>query len=412
MILLFPCHVTYGQNVPYASGGIIDVRAWNFDEGRLALNGYWNFKYQKLVSPAQCAQNKTGVYEYFPRLWNETRGNGEGYGTYCLKIIVPPAIDTFSISLPQLYCSYTLWAGDRKIASNGSVGKSRQETIPQWLPQTVTFPVLSDTINLTLQLANFHHHKGGARESIYLGLPGNMLLQRSITLAGNHVSTLFFGLSGMVFLMLYFTKGKKNVILYFSLLCLTLCVRSMFSNVYTFINFFPDFGWAWTVRIEYLTLYLINIFAVLFITYLFNNVTQTGIKYFLVTANILFILITVFFSPVFFTRWMNLYLIFSSLTILYAAASIIRAIIREQSGAWFLVTSLSLSAFTFTYDMISYEWRFPYNPVILNACYILIFLFTGLALLKHLGIIKNKKTHAGDILRYSDLYKEDTHNYP
>lgn len=407
LFFVFLSFNAYGQHSPYAFNGTLDARNWDFRHKRLPLNGYWRFHPDKLLTPDECSKSKNAKDKFFPKLWNESSSSGKGFATYCLKVLAPAESDTFALALPQLYCSYELWINGLKIASNGTVGMSENETMPQWRPQVVSFSSPTDTIDITLQLANFHHDKGGARESIYLGLPAQIQRHHAVAHISNHVNTFFLALTAMVFLILYFTRGKEKVILYFALLCLVMSVRSMFSNQYTFVHFFPEFNWTWMVRIEYLTLYLINIFAVLFVSYLFTNVSHQGVKYFLITTNCLFILIALSFSPMFFTRWLNVYLFFSVVTVLYGAASVIRAIMQEQLGAWFLVISLLMTVFTFSYDLISYEWAFAYNPIVLNTGYILIFLFTGLAILLHVGVIRSNKPRTGTMLRYSDLFGKD-----
>ncbi len=386
-----------------AESGVLDARFVNFSEQRLALNGHWTLFKNQLLSPLACEQQR-GEISLYPALWNNAGNDGQGVGTYYLKVIVPDSTSVLALEIPQLYNSYKLWVNHELVASAGTVGMTKEETLPQWIYQTTTFHLSKDTLSIVLQLANFHHHKGGAKESIYIGSPERIITHKLWAFGSNLAAVVLLFAMGAVFLVFYMLYRDKKVILFFALLCLTWSIRSAFSNLYPITYFFPDFSWDLQVRIEYLTLYNGVIWSVLFLHSLFHNIKKQVVMYLLVVINIFFVLFTLFTPPVVFTRWVEVYLAVAAIMIVYGAFIVVRALLNEQAGVYFLLTSLLLGALVFGYDVIAYGSA-GYNLVFLHIGYIVIFMLVTVALLLHLGIIKGYSKHA-NVLTYNEMFRD------
>lgn len=388
-----------------ASNGVLDAKQFNFSAHPLPLQGQWLWVDGQLLDPQSMANQKTTPVE-FPALWNDTRtdGSGQGVATYQLTVKLPSNLSNYAIELPQLYSSYRLWANNTLIASNGSPGTSAESTKPQWLPQTVTFTA-QDTLKLVLQIANFQHDKGGCREPIYLGEKKSMEAKHRTTLVSKEVQCATLLFLTIVFVGIYFLRGKKKIIMYFSLLCATWMIRSAFSNEYLFISFFPNFDWDLMIRIEYIMLYLTMIWAILFLIRLFPREGNVIVKYLLVILNSIYLGLTVISSPLFFTQFLNVYLATAGVLLFYGLVVITRAFINGRAGAPSLAICALLGIIVFGYDVSTYEGLFSYNSVLFNIAYIFIFGLIGLALLFHLGVISLPGI-TSDTLTYEDLYKD------
>ena len=292
------------------------------------------------------------------------------------------------------------------VASAGTVGIEKEKTIPQWVHKTVSFTSTSDTVKIVLQLANFHHNKGGGgRNAIYLGTEDRIKSHFNWAIGSNIAEAIVLFLEGIVFLFVY-RRMNKPVILYFSLLCMTWSIRSIFSNLYPLVLVFPNFNWEWQVKIEYITLYLTVIWAALFFTRLFKEGSNALVSYLPVVLNVIFVIFTLLTPAIVFSRWISIYLGVAALVILYAVILIIRALITDREGSWFLMSTIWIGVLLFGYDIVAYQSSFSYNIVFLNIGYVLIFMLTTIALLFHLGIFKTK-TREKDFLTYKDLYQSD-----
>ena len=393
-----------GFSQPVVGQGLIDARSFDFTKNGLPLNGQWFWYDNKLLTPDETIYQKAELVE-FPKTWDEVRDskNGQGVATYSLTVLAPGNIPRLAVEIPAMYNSYRLWVNDKLVASNGSPGKTKEETVPQWLRQTVSFENNSDSIRITLQIANFHHYRGGCKSSIYLGEAANMMAKQTISTASKLTECATLFVFAVVYAIIYFFRGRKKAAIYFALLCLTWSIRSVFYNNYIFISFFPDFNWTLMVKIEYLTLYFTTIWSILFLTRLFPAESSPIFKYLLVALNGLFILFTVLSAPVDFTRFVPVYIITIGVLILYSIQVVFRALVNERTGSGFLSGSILLALALFTYDIFAYEGIFSYVPLVFSIAYIVIFAIVGVAILLYLNILKSL-TKSSDTLTYKDFF--------
>ncbi|GHN03187.1 hypothetical protein WSM22_46760 [Cytophagales bacterium WSM2-2] len=399
-------HGLFSQsNQSVNSSGIIDLHHSRLAESSQPLNGSCLFFADQLLTPEEC-KSTPGQVTDFPHLIkeNQTKEAGLGYATFLLTVLLPPDQKELGIAIPQMYSAYKLWANGKVIAQNGTVGKTKEEYTPQWRPQTVSFKVNSDTLSLVLQIANFDHIKGGIKEPIYLGKSSVMQFKRNVSEISKLVEATALSLIGFFFLLIFIFSRNKKVALYFALLCLTWAVRSLFSNLYLFIYYFPDFNWMVMIRVEYISLYLTMIWAILFLSSLFQSESNVIIKYGLVICNILFVLFTMSSGPRAFTQGLTVYLITSGILIIYGIYIIVRAWVNERTGSGLITISIVLGLNIFGYDIFVFEGFSSYDPVIFSAGYIFIFLLMALGLASHLNLIKSKPG-VTTLLTYDDLYK-------
>ncbi|HEY5824562.1 MAG TPA: 7TM-DISM domain-containing protein [Cyclobacteriaceae bacterium] len=410
ILLLAGIDRIYGQTEnPVIKDGFLDARLLDLNSQRLPLKGTWLWFDNQLLSPDEIRTAK-GVPITFPKIWNEVRANksGQGYATYTVSILLPSAIPVYGLDIPEPYCSYRLWANGNLISQHGQVGTTKETTTPVWYSTAVSVPKpKGDTLHLVLQIANFHHFKGGVKNDFYLGGESIILKKRSNATVSTLIECGTLFVMGIVFLLLFF-QHKKRIIIYFALFCLTWSLRSVLSNDYVFFQFFPDFNWTLAIKFEYLTLYLTMIWCILFLGRLFVNESYPVIKHVLVTLNIAFILFTFLTSTVLFTQWLFVYLAVAGILILYGAIIVVRASINERIGSTFLLLTILMGVVAFGYDFLTYQGIFPFNAFVLSSEYIATFLLMAFALLLHLNVIKSKPKTT-NILTYAELYKDDTY---
>jgi hypothetical protein len=380
----------------------LDARQWDFSK-RFPLKGNWSFIENNIDSPHTISENDLTV-RFFPSLWNDYRSDrkGTGYATYVLNVLLPDSITAYAFEIPQLYSCYKLWVNGNLITSTGIPGVKQETTVPKWFYQKAPFSSTRDTLQIVLQLANFHHHKGGSMNPIYLGTKDVINKHFNWSIGSNVFEAVILLLEGMIFLYIYKRKGKK-VILYFALLCLTWSVRSIFSNLYPLILVFPDFSWQWMVKIEYISLYLMVIWAALFFNAIFKDISNVIFTYLPIIINLFFVVFTLFTPAIIFTRWVSIYLGVAALVILYGVILIVRALLIDRGGSWFLMASIWVGVLLFGYDIAAYQVSFSYNVVFLNIGYVVIFMLTTVALLYHLGILKSNAIE-NNVLTLNDVY--------
>lgn len=393
------------QSAVRAEGGVLDARYWNFQEQNLALTGYWAHYPNELVTPREAGAKK-GQIHYLPELWNETTpdGKGLGYATYQLKVLLPDTIHQLAVEVPQLYSGYTLWANGLEIASAGVVSDRKETTTPQWVHQVGVISMdPADTLVLVLQIANFHHYKGGIKDPVMLGLSTNIHDHAFYAITASVIESAVLATLALCFFILFMVR-RQRVVLYFALLCLSWGARAWFSNVYPVTAFFPSMPWAWVVRFEYLTLYSGIVWAALFLHALLENLSHQLMPYIVVVLNILFALFTLFTPALVYSQWVGLYLAVAAFVLIYAAVLAVRALMFEQAGAWYMVASIITGVAMFGYDIVAYNKGGVYDYIFLSIGYLLIFLLTTVVLLYHLNVFKSRGEK--QVLTYEDFFKK------
>ncbi len=388
----------HAQVNPSAKRGILDLRNHDFTKSPLLLNGEWLHFPEKLVEPYE-EPLSTG-YVNLPHEWSN--GKEQGVATYRLLILPNRDLRTLAIEIPQLYSAYSLWVNEELLGKNGVVASTRRDTKPQWLPQVITFSTLTDTVSLTLQIANFHHAKGGIKNPIRLGLPGQLLeKQRRANLVNMVLMGVLFFL-GVFFLSIYtFAKREKSV-LFFALFCLTWGLRSIFSEQYLAIQWMPWFDWELALKIEYITLYLTMMWAIQFIANLYPMDTNKLVKRVLLYSNLLFLFLTTGTPALVYTNLLNVYLLLAGALLIYVVVVILRAMLFERYGAWFSVLGILSLAVAFTYNYLSYHGLFVFSPITFYSLYLVFFFLLAVALAYQLSP-KARIRNISDTLSFDDF---------
>jgi hypothetical protein len=210
----------------------------------------------------------------------------------------------------------------------------------------------------------------------------------------------------LVFTFLYFFSKSEASLLYIAAMCVTWALRAVFSNLYVFNSFYPAFPWELCVKIEYITLYLMMIWAILYLASIFRNEVSTPFKYLLCISNAMFILLTLFFDASLYTQFLPVYLSFCAAVLIYSIYVLIRALVYERKGVWLMISCLFLGVTLFSYDLISYEGFAVFNPIVINVGYMTIFVLLSICLLYDLGYLKKSTKQTRNTLTYDELYGE------
>ncbi|HYG01013.1 MAG TPA: 7TM diverse intracellular signaling domain-containing protein [Chryseosolibacter sp.] len=386
--------------------GQLDLRNWDFrDRGNVALEGEWEFYMSQLLSPKNFSDSIPKDFVIFPDTWNDVSKGlkpGNGFATYRLKVLLPSA-EKLSLELPHFYSNYQLWINGKKVAENGNVGNTPETSFPEWRPQTVAIP-LADTLDIVIQISNFHHAKGGIRENILIGLSDNLATKRAISMNMNIIVVSALIVIASVFILLFLFFKSEKAALYFAALAITWAIRSCFSNLYLINSNFPQLlSWEASVKIEYLTLYGTMVWALLFLHAQFKQDVSSVFKYVFVSCNLLFCVFTIVTSATLYTQFLPVYLSFALLLLLYILYVVIHAVIYERPGVWLIVTAIVFGVIIFGYDLGSYQGLSDYNSILINAGYLLIFLLLGFSMSMQLGFFKRSSARR-DVLTYDDLY--------
>ena len=366
-LLMLSFWVSSAQELPKAKNGVLDLRQWQFQKNQpIALAGEWEFYWERILYPTDFDSLKiTPVYREFPLLWrgdvvaNDTI-TSMGFATQRLQVVVNSVTPELAITIPHFYTSYLLFLNGEYKGSNGQVGVSKSTSKPHWQYMTREFQVTSDTLEIVLQISNFHHSRGGSFFDIKLGEKVKMQTIEGREKAFDLImsSSLFF--IGLFFMVLFWFGRHEKQILYYSLFCLFYSYRSIGSGSYTLHTLYPELPWLITLKAEYITMFMAGLFFSYYSFYLYKRETS---RLFLLLVTVMsgtFVIITLFAPVKFFTTLVGPYSVAIFIGFVYMMYTYVIAVINKREGS---LMSL-ISSF-------------------------LLFLVMGAVILEHFGFLKN-----------------------
>lgn len=131
---------------PKAKAGIINLTKLQLEQDTVPLDGQWEFYWNRLLEPGESISGSAARYINVPSSWNKYTSNkrtsfGDGYGTYRLRFVISE--DTrLALKIPRLRTAYKLWVNGELISSAGTVGKTRDTMVPQYLVNVSSFEAL------------------------------------------------------------------------------------------------------------------------------------------------------------------------------------------------------------------------------------------------------------------------------
>lgn len=314
LLMSFSFHLYAKEPSVYARKGILDLRTLKEpDHFIIDLNGEWEFYWNQLLRPLEfkTAAIKPDYYGNVPSYWTDYKGSVKtskfGYATYRLKVLFPKGYNkSLGIDLPVFDSSYDLYINGKYLGGNGMPGKNAEETKPEYRRNFFRINPVTDSLHIIINVANFHHRRGGFWLPIKIGTFSDIQKQLSVRWAAEwSVMSLLLGFS-IFFLLFFILKPGEKLLGSFSMATIGLALRPLFTSHFLILNLI-DISWIWIVRFEYLLLYLLIIGW----SWFAKNLYPSGF------AKIIAWVVTIFFSVAsFLTLFLPVY-IFSYSEVIY-----------------------------------------------------------------------------------------------
>lgn len=371
-----------GDNSIYARNGVLDLREWD-EKSIIELNGEWEFYWNQLIKPNEFKVSDQPQFYNFPHLWNDLEGDlysSYGYATYKLTLLMPKSNEILAIRLHDFYSAYEFYMDGKLIAQNGVVSAKEEEAIPHWLPQTYPFRVQSDTIELVILMSNYHHSKGGLIVSPVLGTAEEVLQEREMLIGIDLLLTGALLMGGLFFMGLFIFGRHNKAILYFSMFCLIYSYRIIGTGEYYLHSIFPNLSWQFTVRLEYITLFLSPFFFMLFIQSVYPEETKKWAANVLKAMSLILVLVTIFLNSTIFTYLILPFFGILFVYIAYGTWVFFLAAYRHRAGSLYGVISVLILFSVFVTHILNYMGYLPAYPYWYFIGYLLFFFFQSLIL--------------------------------
>jgi len=246
--------------------GTLDLSDIRISETPVKLTGEWAFYWHELLEPDDIHTREAEKHDQerwidLPRSWlgyalDDQKLGSTGYATYRLNIRLADeeSHERLALRMPSIFQSYRLWINGELLAAIGEVGESGESVTPRLATKLVFFQPESDTVELVMQVANFHHHRGGITKFIELGGSDRMAFRTNLKIACEMFITASLMMIGLYHLLLFFLRRKDKAPLYFGLLTFSLSIRSLLVGEIILTMIWPACPWELQFKIEYLIL--------------------------------------------------------------------------------------------------------------------------------------------------------------
>ena len=238
--VLLACSSNEKAKLPEAKKGILDLRGWDFKiDGPVALNGEWEYYWQKLYNPKDfdSISPMTDGYMKVPGKWFESATDGRslplyGYMTYRLIVLTNPFSDKlifYASRAPATACQ--VYINDQLVAENGLPGTRKELSHPAGVLDCESFTTEGDTLQVIITISNFHSgFDAGLFNEIKLGESKVLSKSKEREQLQLNFSIGIYLFLTISYLLLFHFLPKNKAILYFSLFIFCLLVASLYSN--------------------------------------------------------------------------------------------------------------------------------------------------------------------------------------
>ncbi len=361
-LLLINCNKPL-SSIPEISSAKIDLSSYDLNKiDPVKLDGSWEFYWLRLYASEDFKKEKIPVIRYakLPGTWNDkktisdgTQFGDLGHATYRLNIKLKKDI-SYGLKLQEMNCAYNLFLNGKLILSNGTVSDNPWEMKPQFLPQYALFTPENADNEIILQISNYTYFKGGSVHSILIGSEKKIIIKRAIDVDKDLIVLGMLLIIGLYHFLVFFIRRKDISLLFFSLGCISLTIRTALQTEMVITTMYPEFNWFILILLRHVSSYLSGLWLILFLWSLFTK----EISKFFISAHIIFALsyiyIILFTPPAVFSSIQSPFLIFYILSLVYLFFILFTLLIKKKQFSFIVLFGFFILAGTIINDQLFY----------------------------------------------------------
>ncbi|CAN5697790.1 ATP-binding protein [soil metagenome] len=341
--------------------GLLDLNNHNWTkDGIISLTGEWEFYWEQFYTPAFFKDSATSYsrhYVYAPSFWNDAIPDKQklkpafGYATYRLLVKCPASTEQLALKFLTVESAYKLFVNGKEVLSTGNAGVTAEETVADLKPLIVNVTPENNALDIVIQVSNFHNRVGGLWDIIKLG-PTDQLQSKFIT----NISLEFFVagaffLAAIYYFILYLPFRKRYTLLFFSMLCLIIFIRSLVTGEIPLL-YISDWGWETARRLEYISVFLSVPLMCLFSYHLFPQEFNKKVLYIVVSLCSLFVLLALFGPYYYYTYVIRYYQLLMLIAAFYGFYVYIKAAIHKRRGSFLFLSGFCVFFITIVNDLL------------------------------------------------------------
>lgn len=346
LLLMTACNFSE-TTIVKAENGFLDLSKWNFQEDEiLEIRGEWHFNNEVREIPDSWSNPSTG------------------YGLYALEILMPTSSDRASVYIESQGTAYTLSINQKQLMGNGIPAKTPEEMVPEKIPQSSLFSYNDSPIEISLEISNFHHRKGGFRNPLILGSERAIKKFHRSKRFSQTFSFSIYLILGIYHIIFFIFRKKNKEALFFALFCFILSIRVGFTNQKILLDIFPFLSWGITLKIEYLTFYLAPPIFYSYFSCLYPGYIKPRINKFLLLLASAFSLFTIFNNTISASKTIPFYQIIMFLIVGYLAFALVRLLMDKKEGSILIATASMILIISTIIDVLFFRDLISFGDIL------------------------------------------------
>jgi signal transduction histidine kinase len=329
------------------------------------LDGEWEFYWKELLTPEEFddVSNKFDAEMVkVPNTWSNYSIKGEklpnsGYATYKVQIELPASEvgSMKAIYVPNISSAYRIWINGIEQGSKGIVGNNRENMKPDIGTNVIVFQVNDSTIEVVVQVSNFHQRKAGIYDSFILGEPDTIQTFKERKIVYRTVIIISLLTMGLYHLILFFYRRKQVTSLLFGATCMFVSIRAVILEEGLTSYFLFYLNWEIISKLEYLgaSLGLLCFALFTYFQYL-HDMSKKFLKViiWIISLYSFFVIVT---KGIVFTRTLYLFEAIVVFVFLYLIYVYLLAFIRKRNGSKLNLVAIILFFISILNDVLYFN---------------------------------------------------------
>ncbi|REK77657.1 ATP-binding protein [Paenibacillus paeoniae] len=241
---------------PQISHGIMDLSGWSEEQnGRIRLDGDWEFYWNRLLEPADFEVSSTGpmlapIYMKVPSTWNGTDYHGSplpayGSATYRAVLKNVPEAGIYAIKKTNIRFSSVIYVNGHRLLEDGITASSPLDYKPGNVPKFGLFASEQGEIEIIIQVSNHDYINGGIPLSLYFGEQTAMVAHEEKTLMREFSILAILGTLALIYLICFFAASiffhrRDYSLLAFAFICMLFAIYHGLIGERSLLHFLPD----------------------------------------------------------------------------------------------------------------------------------------------------------------------------
>jgi signal transduction histidine kinase len=363
--------IVSGQDSPkiLSEKGILDLSQVHVSKNPLELQGEWEFYWQELLSPEDI-QNRLardgnrGRWINIPSSWlgyqlDGQQLSGTGFATFrvVIELSEQDRNERLALRLPTIFHAYKLWVNGELLAEVGLVGQDKSSVTPHLATKLVFFQPENDRVELVMQVANFHHKRGGITKFIELGGSDVLTVGNNLKVAAEMFITASLLVIGIYHLLLFILRRKDRAPLYFGLFTMLFGIRSLLVGELMITQIWPAFPWGLQFKIEYLILCSSGYIITMYFDSIFPNYVSRWFHLGTRIVTSAFSIVVVVTPAIIYTKMLPMIGVMVVLHMVYLMVGLVQAAMWRMEGALIFLLVSMVALVTVINDFLYYnEW--------------------------------------------------------